>query len=80
VASWGVDHAAVAHYHHEDILRRARKDHLVRLAMKERRSRWVLALEFMVAHRPRRSVRPAHADAGSNFSALRTYLVAPTER
>jgi hypothetical protein len=80
MASWGPDHLAVSRLHHEDILRHAREDHLLSLALRGRRSRSRRALDFLVAHRPRRTARPAHADAGSSASALRTYAVAPTPR
>jgi hypothetical protein len=80
MASWGADHTALARIHHDDILRQAREAQFIQLATKGKRSRPALALEFLVSHRPRRSVRPVHADAGKSASALRTYAVAPTER
>ena len=80
MVSWGADHLALSRIHHDDILRQAREAQLVRLATKGKRSRPALMLDFLVAHRPRRSVRPAYADAGKSASALRTYAVAPTER
>jgi hypothetical protein len=80
MASWGVDHTALSRIHHDDILRHAREAQLVRLATKGKRSRPALALEYLVTHRPRRSVRLVHAEARKSASALRTYAVAPTER
>jgi hypothetical protein len=80
VASWAPDHLAISRIHHDDLLRQAREAQFIQLALKGKRSRPALALDFLISHRPRRSVRPAHADAGSNLSALRTYAVAPTER
>jgi hypothetical protein len=79
MASWGADHLALSRMHHDDILRQAREAQFIQLAMKGKRSRPALMLDFLVARRPRRSVRPAYAEADRRASALRTYAVAPTE-
>jgi len=78
VASWHADvHLEVSRIHHDEILRRARDEQLRTLAKQGKPSRLSRVSDFFVAHRPRRA---AQAEAGSKASALRTYMLAPTER
>ena len=63
MASWAPDHVTLSRIHHDDILRHARQDQLFRLATRGKRSRPRQALDFLVAHRPRRTARPAHVTA-----------------
>ena len=81
MASWHADvHLEVSRIHHEEILQRAQEAHLRTLAKRGKPSRLSRVSDFFVAHRPRRAARPAQADAGNSASALRTYVLAPTER
>ena len=78
MASWHADiHLEVSRIHHEEILRRAQDAHLRTLAKRGKPSRLSRVSDFFVAHRPRRA---AQAEADSRASALRTYVLAPTER
>jgi len=81
MTSWGADlHLELSRIHHEEILHRAREEQLLSLASGGHRDPLGRARAFLVAHRPRRAARPAQADAGNSASALRTYVLAPTER
>ena len=81
MTSWATDlHLDLSRIHHEEILRRAREEQLLSLATGGHLGLLSRARAFIAAHRPRRAARPAQADAGSSASALRTYVLAPTER
>ena len=81
MAGWGADlHLELSRLHHEEILRRAREEQLLSLASGGHRNLLGRARAFLVAHRPRRAAPPVQADAGNSASALRTYVLAPTER
>ena len=78
MASWHADiHLEVSRIHHDDILRRARDEQLRTLAKQGTSSRLSRVSDFFVAHRPRRAVQ---AEAGNKASALRMYVLAPTDR